>query len=89
MVKTVVLVGFSVWAFCISLYIKPLFVAQVKDLENNMLKTCYGRGEVGPAEASGADCTFLQDAELFQLSLFQKVEWSQGSVMLAFLLSLS
>lgn len=89
MVKSVMLEGVSIWAFCVSLYTNPLFVAQVKGLENSMLKTYERRGEVGPAEASGAECTLLQDAALFQLSPFQKVEWSQGSISLAFLLSLS
>lgn len=54
-----------------------------------MLKRRTGRGEIGPVEANGAECTFLQDAKLFQLSLFQKAEWSQGSITLAFLLPLS
>lgn len=82
---------FSVWAYRISLLTNSLFVpqAQVKGLENSVLKRCWGRGEVGPAEASGTECMFLQDTELFQLSPFQKVEWSRGRIMLAFLLFLS
>lgn len=82
---------FSVWAYCISLFTNSLFVPQthVLGLENSTLKIRKGRGEIGPVESNGAECTFLQDAKLFQLSLFQKAEWSQGSITLAFLLSFS